>query len=106
MAANGGVTSASSSYGASDSPNGTNNGDRKGQYWGSGGGWDDANAERYPDWLQVDFTVVKTIAEIHVFSIQDNYSARPSRLQDMEFTLYGLRDFEVQYWNGSAWQVV
>jgi len=24
----------------------------------------------------------------------------------MTFTQYGIRDFEVQYWNGSAWQAI
>jgi len=106
LPANGGVMSASSSYGTEYGPSGANNGDRKGQSWGSGGGWADATPNAYPDVLQLDFAVSQTITEIHVFSIQDNYSAPAEPTPGMVFTQYGLRDFEVQYWTGSAWQAV
>jgi hypothetical protein len=55
------------------------------------------------DWLEVDFSGSKTINEIDVFSVQDNYSSPADPTQGMTFSQYGLRDFEVQYWNGTTW---
>jgi hypothetical protein len=48
----------------------------------------------------------KTIDEINVFSMQDNYSAPVEPTLAMTFGYWGLRAFEVQYWNGSAWVTV
>ena len=59
-----------------------------------------------PDWLEVDFNGSKTITEIDVFSVQDNYQSASEPTSTMTFSLYGLTDFEVQYWNGSQWVVV
>jgi len=74
LASNGGVASASTFYNAGFSPSGANDGDRKGTNWGAGGGWNDATAGSYPDSLQVDFAGTKTIEEIDVFTVQDNYA--------------------------------
>lgn len=46
------------------------------------------------------------MAEINVFSVQDNYSNPAEPTEAMIFTKYGLVDFEVQHWTGSAWQAV
>jgi peptidyl-Asp metalloendopeptidase len=35
--------------------------------------------------------------------VQDNYAAPIDPTPSTSSTLYGLRDFEVQYWTGSAW---
>ena len=51
------------------------NGDRKGVGWGNGGGWHDGTFNAWPDWLEVQFNGSKTIEEIDVFTVQDNYSA-------------------------------
>jgi hypothetical protein len=52
---NGRTASASSTYNTKFSVNGAIDGDRNGNNWGNGGGWNDATADLYPDWLQVDF---------------------------------------------------
>ena len=102
LASNGGVATASSTYSAGYSAAGANDGDRKGLNWANGGGWNDATAGAYPDWLQVTFNGAKTIGEIDVFTVQDNYSTvDPTAL--LTFSQYGITDFQVQYWNGSAW---
>ncbi len=103
---NGGVMTASSSYNAGHSPTAANDGDRKGMRWGAGGGWTDANARLWPDWLQVDLGSVKTVAEVDVFTIQDNYSNPVEPTEAMTFALRGITSFEVQYWTGATWQTV
>src|SRR5262245_29387350 len=74
-ASNGGTAIASSTYASGFDASGTINGDRKGQSWGNGGGWNDATPGSWPDWLEVDFAGATTIDEVDVFSVQDNYTA-------------------------------
>ncbi|MGH9931365.1 MAG: RHS repeat-associated core domain-containing protein, partial [Pyrinomonadaceae bacterium] len=107
LAANGAVASASSIYNSSYPANATNNGDRKGLNWGNGGGWNDAEPNySFPDWVQVDFNGSKSISEIDVFTIQDNYPSPAEPTETMTFSTYGLTGYDVQYWNGSAWVTV
>ena len=105
-AANGGVVSASSTYSASFPPSAVNNGDRRGAGWGFGGGWADATPSTWPDWVQIDLPATRTIAEIDVFSIQDNWQSPQEPTDALTFTERGLIDFEVQTWTGSSWQTV
>jgi YD repeat-containing protein len=107
LAANGGTATASSVY-----PEGnyaaasTINGDRKGLNWGAGGGWNDATVDDLPDWLQVDFNGAKSINEIDVFTLQDNYANPSEPTEAMTFNQWGLTYYEVQYWTGTAWATV
>jgi hypothetical protein len=103
LAANGGTAIASSFLNCCYGPEGTNNGDRKGLAWGAGGGWADGSPNVFPDWLEIDFNGTKTIQEIDVFTVQDNFSSPIEPTPSMTFTLYGLTDFQVQYWDGSQW---
>ena len=64
--------------------------------------WLDATVE-FPDWLQITFSSTQSIAEISVFTVQDNYEAPLEPTPSMTFTQWGITDFQVQYWNGSAW---
>ncbi|HKP71648.1 MAG TPA: discoidin domain-containing protein, partial [Pyrinomonadaceae bacterium] len=105
-ATNGATASASSVIAPGFSPQGTINGDRRGLNWEQGGGWADATPNAYADWLQVDFAGTKTISEIDVFTLQDNYSNPAEPTEAMLSTTLGLLDFEVQYWDGTAWQTV
>jgi RHS repeat-associated protein len=106
-ASNGATASASSTYNSSTTPaSGAIDGDHKGSNWGSGGGWSDNTAGSYPDWLEVDFSGAKTINEVDVYSIQDNYSSPSEPTESMTFNDYGVTDFQVQYWDGSSWQTV
>jgi subtilisin family serine protease len=106
LAANGGVATASSTHSSGYEPAGANNGDRRGSPWGSGGGWNDGTPDQFPDSIEVAFNGPKSLTEISVFSVQDNYLAPIEPTLGTTFTLYGLRDFEVQYWTGAAWQTV
>jgi hypothetical protein len=106
LAANGGTATASSTLSSGYAPTSAINGDRRGLNWGSGGGWKDATGSSYPDWLEIVFNGTKTIDEVAVFSVQDNYKSPAEPIETMTFTKYGLVDFTLQYWTGSAWQAV
>jgi hypothetical protein len=59
-----------------------------------------------PDWIQVDFARSKSIDEINVFSLHDNYTQENTPTETQTFSLYGLLAFDVQYWNGSSWVTI
>lgn len=106
LAGNGGIATASSTYSPKYPASGTNNGDRKGLKWGNGGGWNDATQNQTPDWLEISFKGQKLIEEVNIFSMQDSYNSPVEPTPTMAFTLWGLRNFEVQYWTGSEWAPV
>jgi subtilisin family serine protease len=106
LGANGGLATASSSFSSGFPAASVINGDRKGLNWGTGGGWQDGTNGVWPDWVEVQFTGPRTIEEIDVFSVQDNYSSPGDPTPGMTFTKYGLQDFVVEYWTGSAWEPV
>src|SRR6185503_14617743 len=108
LAANGATVSASSTMVSppySYPVSAINNGDRKGLNAGSGGTWLGSTAT-FPQWVQVDFNGSKTVREIDVFSLQDNYANPIEPTETTTFGLYGLTGFDVQYWTGSAWTTV
>ncbi|HEX5069468.1 MAG TPA: Ig-like domain-containing protein [Vicinamibacterales bacterium] len=103
LAANGSVATASSVLGANYGPSGAINGDRRGLGWGNGGGWNDGTANAYPDWLTIQFNALRTIDEVDVFSMQDAFSNPIDPTPDLVFTTWGLRAFDIQYWDGTGW---
>ena len=104
--ANGGVASASTTYNSGFPAGGANNGDRRGLNWESGGGWNDATPNAYPDWIRIDFPGAQPLTEIDVFTIQDSYKSPADPTEAMTFSQYGVTAFDVQYWNGAAWVTV
>lgn len=106
LAANGAVATASSAHTCCGfSTAGAINGNYRGP-WGQGEGWNDATENAVPDWIQVDFAGTKTIDEISVFSLHDNYTQENTPTETQTFSLYGLLAFDVQYWNGSSWVTI
>jgi hypothetical protein len=103
LAANGGVATASSTYGSGFPVSAVNNGERAGANWTQGGGWADSTVDSYPDWVQVDFGGSKTIDRVVVYTLQDNWQSPSEPGDTMSFMQYGIVDFTVQGWNGSAW---
>jgi hypothetical protein len=104
LAANGGVASASSTHSAVYAAAGMNNGERAGAGWGvANAGWNDATANAWPDWVEVDFNGYKSIDRVVVYTLQDNFASPVEPTDAMTFSQYGVRDFTVQGWNGSAW---
>ena len=111
LQANGGQATASSTYSHQVTFPATaiNNGDRKGLNWGNteGGGWNDDTINDYTnDWARITFPGLKSITEIDVFTLQDNYSSPQDPTGTQTFTLYGITDFDVQQWNGAEWVTV
>ena len=49
---------------------------------------------------------MRTVAEIDVFTAQDASANPLEPTETLTFSQYGITDFEVQYWTGSAWQTV
>jgi hypothetical protein len=107
LATAGATASASSTLNTGYPASSTINNERKGVNWGSGtAGWKDATPDAWPDWLQVNFNGSKSIDRVVVYSLQDAYTNPVEPTSTMTFSLYGLRDFSVQAWNGSAWVTV
>ena len=67
------------------------------------GGWKDATADVWPDWVQVNFNGSKRIDRVVVYSVQNNWTSPVQPTDTMTGSLYVLRNFTVQGWNGSSW---
>ncbi|HKV36363.1 MAG TPA: RHS repeat-associated core domain-containing protein [Pyrinomonadaceae bacterium] len=107
LAANGATATASSTAtGSGFSPTFAINGNYRGPWGDSVEGWNDNTPNSLPDWIQVDFAGSKTIDEISVFGLHDNYTVENTPTETQTFTLYGLQAFNVQYWNGSSWVTI
>ncbi len=100
LASNGGVASAST---ALSSPNLAIDGIRS---WALSGAWKDLTQFVYPDWMQVDFSGPKTIDEITIYGVRDDYLNTSDPTDSTISTIYGIVNFDVQYWNGSGWATV
>jgi hypothetical protein len=103
LATGGSVATASTTYGSGFPVAAVINNERAGANWTAGGGWADGTIDVYPDWVQVDFSGTKTITSVVVYTLQDNWQAPVEPTDSTTFTTYGIRDFTVQGWNGTAW---
>ncbi len=65
--------------------------------------WVDDTRDVFPDWVQIDLNGAHAIDHVVVYSVQDNYASPTTPTDTMTFTTYGVTDFDVQGWNGSAW---
>jgi hypothetical protein len=107
LASAGSIASALTTY-----PNGSYpassviDGEHKGLNWGSGGGWNDATRDLWPDPLEINFGTTRTINEVRVYTLQDSFSSPVEPTPDMTCTLYGLIDYDVQYFDGSNWVTI
>jgi hypothetical protein len=81
-------------------------GDRTGVNWGAGGGWNDATRGLFPDWLEVNFGGAKSVSIVRVVTLQNNYGSALDPTAATPATVYGLRDFDVEYWDGAGWRLV
>ncbi len=103
LASNGAVASASSTFSAAFPVSAVNNNERAGVNWGSGGGWNDATGNAFPDWVQINFSGSKTISRVVVYTLQDNYTAPVEPTDSLTFSLYGITAFTVQGRQGTHW---
>ena len=110
LVTNGGVASASSIKPAdstrSYSPTSAIDGERAGVNWENNGGWADATRDQWPDWLQVNFSGNKTLTEVRVYTLQNDFKNPVEPTAATPADIYGIEDFQVQYWNGSTWVVM
>src|SRR5204863_661897 len=60
----------------------------------------------WSDWLQIYFNGSKTIDEIDIYTLQDNYANPVTPTLSTTFSNQGIVDFDVQYWNGASWATV
>ncbi|HWS53372.1 MAG TPA: PA14 domain-containing protein, partial [Pyrinomonadaceae bacterium] len=109
LSANGGAAAVSSVYDSTRRASSVINGERTGRGGGDpavGNWWTDGTQNSYPDWAEVTFAGDETIDEVDIYSLQDNYQTPQEPTEGMAAAVYGLIDFEVQYWTGSAWATV
>jgi hypothetical protein len=103
LAAAGAVATASSTSGPSAPLSAVNDYDRTGARWGSGGGWEDATHNTYPDWVQVEFNGTKALDRVVVYTLRDDVGNTAEPDDTTTFSAYGIVDFTVEGWNGAAW---
>lgn len=111
LAANGGFASASSTLNGNFPAAAAINGDRRAQSWGTPtGGWNDGSEGAYSqDWVRVDFNGAKTINEINVYTLRDNFASQtnePTLSETFNTALntgQGATSYDVQYLSGSGW---
>ena len=104
LAVNGATATASSSY-SGFAASGAINGDRKGLFGWQDGYWSTASTAQ-PAWLEVQFNGSKTITEVDVVTIQNNFNAPVEPTESTSFSLYGLTSYQVHYWTGSGWATI
>ncbi len=103
LAANGATATASSFSGSDFAPGAAIDGSR---VWANGNGWRDATINSYPDTLQVNFAGAKTINEIDVYTIKDDFYDATEPTENTTCNFLGITNFDVQYWTGANWQTV
>jgi uncharacterized repeat protein (TIGR01451 family) len=81
-------------------------GEHNGLNWENGGGWNDSTRDLYPDTLEVVFNNSKTIDEIRVYTLQNDFHNPVEPTGTTPANVYGILNFDVQYWDGAAWQTV
>ncbi|HNY47917.1 MAG TPA: discoidin domain-containing protein, partial [Casimicrobium sp.] len=101
----GGVATASS-FSAGYSASGVVDGDRRGIGWGTSGGWQDATPYVHSDWVEVAFAAPSMIERIDVFFPQDSASNPVAPTFAQTGAVNVLKDFEVQYWDGTNWRLL
>ncbi len=105
--ANGGSATASSFHPDRNyMPSGAIDGDAIGLNWENNGGWNDGTRGEWPDWLEVAFNGSKTINQIRVYTLQNDFHNPVQPTFTTPADLYGIRDFDVQYWDGLQWVTV
>lgn len=105
LQANGATATATSQFDhAGLSPITSNDGDRSGDPAGYEILWNSAPSGHFPDTLEIDFNASRAIGEIDVYTLGDCYpTCGDDPAAGDTATTYGIKDFDVEYWNGAAW---
>lgn len=98
-ARNGGAVAASSEYSADYPAASIIDGRTSSDDWGQGGGWNDATADTFPDWVEISFSRTTTIDQINIYTL--NSETYPA-------ATYGIKDFDLEYWDSSSstWKLI
>ncbi len=99
----GATATASSTVSASFPASGAINGERDGNDWGAGGGWNDATRGVFPDTVEINLGVAQSLIGIDVYTLKNQPNNGQAVNDTTTATSYGVKDFDVQYWTGSAW---
>lgn len=67
------------------------------------GWWWTDNTPTFPDSIRIDFAQSETIHEIDIITAQDEFANPATPTETMTFTLYGIVNFDVEYWDGNGW---
>jgi hypothetical protein len=70
------------------------------------GFWSTDGVVLVPHTFTVDFGQVRSVREIDIFQVQDTPASWQPPTLSMVFTLYGIQDFNLEYWDGAAWQPI
>ncbi|QBB72086.1 discoidin domain-containing protein [Pseudolysobacter antarcticus] len=95
-ATNGATASASSTFSALFPVASIIDGDHVGFNWANGGGWNDASSGLFPDFVQINFNASRSINQIVVYTLQDNFAAPIEPSDTMTFASFGLTAFDIQ----------
>lgn len=96
----GATASASTTLVAGYDPPTTIDGNKRASSW-----WADNTSNAYPDWLEIQFSGSKTISEVDVIGVQQDYT-NPSEPTLQMTSRFALTSFKVQYWTGTSWLTV
>jgi hypothetical protein len=100
---NGATAVASSTVNANFPASGVIDGEHNGNNWGAGGGWNDGTRNVFPDNVQINFNILQPIQEIDVYTLKNGPNDGSVVNDTTPATFYGITNFNVQYWTGSAW---
>jgi hypothetical protein len=100
---NGATAVASSTVNANFPASGVIDGEHNGNNWGAGGGWNDGTRGVFPDNVQVNFNIPQPLQEIDVYTLKNQPNNGSVVNDTTPATSYGITNFNVQYWTGSAW---
>ncbi|HYE14800.1 MAG TPA: S8 family serine peptidase [Pyrinomonadaceae bacterium] len=104
LASEGSKVLASSTYKPGNySPAGVINGDLRGLLWSKGGGWKDATANTYPDFIEITFNGLKPLTQVRVTSLQDDPKSQLEPTPGMTAGVNGVLDYTVLYRVGTQW---
>ncbi len=100
------ATASSTSSARTSPPSSVIDGERDGNAWGAGGGWNDATRGAFPDSVEVNLNVTQTVNVIDVYTLKNSPNNGSTVGDVTPATSYGITSFEVQTWDGAQWVTV
>jgi hypothetical protein len=100
LQANGGVASANANEGGTAAPAYANDGSRVSNSGGTNYWRDGTNL---PTWWEVAFSGTKFIERVDMYTLRDVFTDTSAVGSAETISLYGITDYNIQYWNGSAY---